>query len=550
MIGLSAFRTFFSVHNRILSFALLSVFALANFFTNFRLSRFDPDIHHDGYVLAGAIAASEGLVPNRDFLAQYGPLGPFFQGIWLQFTSPTLLNLRILNALLVTLNFTIAIILIARKWNFRFSILAVSTVAFSYPSVLTPMVPWTSVILTSSLLIALVSLQSQDSHSGSIYSSVFFFAGVILGVGFYIRIHAIFVVVSLATFLVLQKNWSRLTSLLTGFILIVSVATLIQWRTNSLSDFVNQVFLAPFISYTGDGGYPPKTQIVNLFLFLSCFIYLSLFLVVILGLKRFLVKSQKSRFGSLLLSVIFLLASTLAYSYGIKIPEIAIEDRSFRNPQYFLYYFCNNWRHVIGYCALALLLLQLRRILWNFKLRNMPHSYIFLFFAFGVMAQLFPTADYAHLWWITPLLLICCTELVPEERVRKILKPSLLISILLVNFLFVTDFVAIPRYLVPSTVAKNMYTANLGLQARLEAVAGNISPGKGYFHCAHGIFAVADGKYLPRYPDFVNWGPQSPDKEEQSGKHFYCESKVNEAGLGTQVIWSDPTGNAFITLRE
>ena len=56
-------------------------------------SKWDPDPHHDGYVYAQALAASEGMVPNRDFFAMYGPLNPFLQGIWLNITNHNLISL-------------------------------------------------------------------------------------------------------------------------------------------------------------------------------------------------------------------------------------------------------------------------------------------------------------------------------------------------------------------------------------------------------------------------------------------------------------------------
>jgi len=550
MVSKTLHKTYFASPNRLLNFFLLSLFMTTNFFANFWLSRFEPDIHHDGYVLAGAIAASEGLLPNRDFFTQYGPLGPLLQGFWLQLTSPTLLNLRILNALLITLNFTVAIMLVAKNWSFRFSILVVSTIAFSYTSVLPPMLPWTSVLLTSTLLFALILLRKPDHHRKSIYSPNFFFAGLVLGVGIYIRIHGLFVIMAVATFLLLQRSLIKLGSLLGGFVFTVFIATLIQWKTNSLSAFIQQVFVSPFTDYTSNGNYPLKTQIVNLFLLFSSFIYLLLLVLSIFCIKKIIVGTKESASKKAFSWLLFSVTSVLAYTLGTRIANLPVADRSFLNPQYFLYFFSNNWRHLLAYCAVAVLLLQLRNVFGDLKIRLKADKHVPFFFALGTLTQLFPTADYFHLWWITPVLVVCCAQVIPQERARMFLVPALMTSVLLANLLFFVDFVSTPRYLVTSTVAKNMYTSNLGLQTSLEAAVRNVPPGEGYFHCNHGIFAVADGKYLPTHWDFVNWGPQFPNKENRSGRHFYCDSNVDEIGSTGRVLWRDPTGTAFIILKE
>ena len=62
----------------------------------------DPDPYHDGFAYTQALASSVGKIPNRDFLALYGPLNPFVQGLWLRFTTDSLLSLRIFTSILLT----------------------------------------------------------------------------------------------------------------------------------------------------------------------------------------------------------------------------------------------------------------------------------------------------------------------------------------------------------------------------------------------------------------------------------------------------------------
>ena len=60
----------------------------------FSAYRLEPDPHHDGVIYGAAVGASQGLVPQRDFLSQYGPMQPLINGIWLTLFGTSMLSLR------------------------------------------------------------------------------------------------------------------------------------------------------------------------------------------------------------------------------------------------------------------------------------------------------------------------------------------------------------------------------------------------------------------------------------------------------------------------
>ena len=59
----------------------------------------EADPHHDGVILAPAIAFSENLPAHVGAFSQYGPLSPILSGMWLKLTEANLISLRYLAAL-------------------------------------------------------------------------------------------------------------------------------------------------------------------------------------------------------------------------------------------------------------------------------------------------------------------------------------------------------------------------------------------------------------------------------------------------------------------
>ena len=66
-----------SLSNRFIISSLVFIAELGYFLIQ---SRWDPDPYHDGFVYVQALAANLGYIPNRDFMALYGPINPVIQG--------------------------------------------------------------------------------------------------------------------------------------------------------------------------------------------------------------------------------------------------------------------------------------------------------------------------------------------------------------------------------------------------------------------------------------------------------------------------------------
>ena len=80
------------------------------------VARLDPDPQHDGTQLGTAVGVSEGLLVHKDVFSQYGPIGPWLNGVIMYIFGPQLLTIRIASAIqLVLLN--VLIYLTARTLN-------------------------------------------------------------------------------------------------------------------------------------------------------------------------------------------------------------------------------------------------------------------------------------------------------------------------------------------------------------------------------------------------------------------------------------------------
>ena len=150
------------------TFLFIAKFKLANplifildFFILGPQSILDPEPHHDGVMFAAAVAVSQGRIPNRDVFAQYGPLAPWLQGLYLHLFGNKLVNLRLMTVLLLSLTAVFMFVLIRKYLGSKISFVIQLAWIVSYPKLpLPPALPWSSVFSTLFLVLAIVAFRS------------------------------------------------------------------------------------------------------------------------------------------------------------------------------------------------------------------------------------------------------------------------------------------------------------------------------------------------------------------------------------------------------
>jgi hypothetical protein len=491
-------------------------------------ARLDPEIHHDGYIYTAAVAASEGLIPNKDFFAQYGPITPFIQGIWLHATGPTLLNLRILNAIFLVAVSWITFRILNRRCSETNAYLLVASYNISTPMILPYLLPWPSVLSTMVILISMKLLTDRPDELRNIDG---FLIASILSFGVFIRIHVLVVVTLLfVAFLLTKQSKAFLVSYLVGFISTISAALCLLLFSGALPSFIDQVILYPAGAYPGlSAGW--KVALANLFVFSLFIFYPTLYFI-------FTRIAQRRNLEYFFIAILF---STLVFCIVLssRIKNIPVEHRSYRNPYYLVHFLGQNLLLYVPLASIGFFVIWLLNILYSLLKRQkilLDRTKLFtLALCLGSISQLYPGPDQLHAWWIAPIF-IAALPIFNFTFNKSVFLSGVLLLILFNGYRNYLEW-SKPRFYYSAPAFVGMLGTDPKIDKVMNAVANFVPNGGGYFHCPEGAFAAASGKYLSRVPDYVNWGPQTPNKLYLSGTHFSCDKALFQRESKDQILW-------------
>jgi hypothetical protein len=501
------------------------------------MMRLDPDPHHDGILYGAAVSVSNNGFPNRDAFAQYGPLIPELQGLWLRIFGPSLFNIR-LQALLVMVLASICIWHVAKFYVSRpLAYLISSSWALTIPSMLPWPTAYTTLISILSLLLIL-DLKNKSLHCNSFR---FFLASSLIAIGAFGRIHlfAIFFLI-LVYILFAPDQRSKVKYWVSGFVFTSLTILLFLQLNGALREFFTQCISWPLLHY----GSPDfnKSYIIGLFWYPVIAISL---LTLVLTIWWF----KSNSFSSFL---------AFAFSFFIFISLFLISriERtgylSLRNPRVMLIDYSKNMMNSLDYAAAFLMIFGTFFLL--LKIRQVkPYVAISTLYSTGILAQLYPLYDVNHLWLIAPLLIISSLVAFGNSSLFfKYIKPnlSIVLSGLLISLaLQIWATTSIPRVsfdspslrgmLAPAAFAKQLD----GTMMKLEIYA---KPGSIAFNCVNGIYSGAGGNYLASSRQFVSWGPDA-ELAITGDKVFLCavtDATIEEfVSDGYTVIFKETLSN-------
>jgi len=479
-----------------------------------RFTPLDPEVHHDGVMLAAAIAVSEGRIPNKEVFAQYGPLAPTLQGIWVYFTEPTLLSIRVFTSVILAATSVLMVILLSRFTSRSFSFLLATVWATSYPFFILPVnLPWSSVITTffALLILILVSTAVKINEATSKFY-LFTILSTFLGcISIFGRLHMALTLGSIALFgLCLSekrmqslylKIWAG-TTFITFFVIfnLMSIA-------DAIVPYVNQSILWAATRYVGNELSFSKAQVMEKLLL---FFFPIMAAAFYFGNK--VVRSDKltNTRKYLVFSLILLVAPLSIWK---------VTDKSYLNPEYFLVSLSQNFTNWLGYSAVTFLLYLfvgslIKKSLSQFRLAIGVYG-------ISVLTQLYPLHDVLHLYWITPVIVVVLGIWLDTDRslvdvTRLTTLKLILVPLLGVNLFLSTYNLAIDRvYYQNDSVLRGMKGSLVKVtpvQKTIDAVISASATGSIEFNCSDGLWAVSGGRYLPAGPNFVNWGPEINSK--------------------------------------
>ena len=192
--------------------------------------KWNPDPHHDGYMLTGALAINEGLRPNVDFFAQYGPLISIVQGLGLKIFGQTLFGLKLFSALICMITGTILFFRIKQAFGLWVSSAASLCWALTGPMGL----PWSSLVTTCLTVISLSMMFKYENEKFNLRPTNLIYSIQLLVIGSFARIHLGVIVFLIILLIVLKranftKHYLRKIILATATTLVIIIGILMYF---------------------------------------------------------------------------------------------------------------------------------------------------------------------------------------------------------------------------------------------------------------------------------------------------------------------------------
>ena len=503
-------------------FSILSIFLY--FF------RFNVDLHHDGIMFAPAVAFSEGLLPNRDFFAFYGPGAPIIHGINLMIFGEYVYVLRVFTAILLTVTTYLIYELCKKFISQKISLLA----SISWALGLASNLPWASVITT---LLTLISFRFylfsiRDNKNSTLGLSI---ASILLVLGTYVRIQLFIISIAVLLALIFIPNRKKkvavwaLSTLTSHLLIIISMM-----HSNVFQYFVQDNINFPRAAAIKDSY--SLSYILGLVWFPVIFIFFILLALFFRSLDAITLNLRIKRMTLCLIAVAF--ALVIFVSSNISRTGFV----SYRNPKIIIR--DGSWMLVcgIGYFAAFALIIMGFRLVYNYRTLKYSQQDFNIENLFGIvyglasMVQLYPVYDRIHLWYLAPIFIVALVSLIPYLNfdIKKILKMNLT-SVL--SYIFIMLFtLQVMTLIMISTEVRSEYKTPIfaGMLGNTKQVLlvdrtfsglivhqGNY---KGIFDCNPGMYSVYNGKYMADSSAFVNWGPKYPEIELDSKSIFKCDA--------------------------
>lgn len=511
----------------------------------FRVASLQIDPHHDGIILAPAIAVSEGLTVQSQAFTQYGLLSPLLQGIWLYFTGPTLLNLRIFTAVQVC---AIAIVLYkVLKHNADSSFAKLIALlwltcsgiwATKFPGTL---LPWPSLISTLLILTAYLFYLNTDRTLGLKSDAYLISAGALIGFSGFARIQSWVFLAPFVLALLLGKTnviKNALKIILGFFIGLFTVITFL-YSQGALDDYFRQSILFPLTVYPQLGSDNRYNRFQT-----------ALYVIELLVLIAFVWTVWKfaMRFGNKIAYIVSFAITISMLTWGFWIQrqdELWIRLRILFGEPFERILVSPFYTAAIG-SFIALIYFTISTRLSIKRIRKVQ----FIPAAVAAIAslQLFPQSDVMHLWWITPLCLPFLLQTVNAGRVRlgeEFYKATKITfsTFAAIGILFAFNFIKGPWVEYELPVLKGTYASAEKVE-RVDfygEILNFAKPRSASFDCADGLYSVVGGKYLAADEWFVNWGFSKETARVNGDYRFICDRPISYANseaerLGMKLI--------------
>ena len=479
--------------------------------------RWNPDPHHDGIVLTGAIAFIDGYLPNSEFFAQYGPLASVLQGIGLLIFGKSLFGLKLFTSALVIITGMLVSFRV-----YRVSGILMASAVWAIWSLTGPMgLPWPSLITTFMIVLGLSFSFEIRGAALSLKPKSLILAVQLLLVGALIRIHLLVIVGFILVVLyykrrLLPKHYFRKIVVFSLFTIGSLVSALVFFGI--LNSYLEQSIFWAFKHYAT----PEITMTYLSGLLWFVLTPLASFLiwkVTKLGLRR----------KFLILFVLINIFSLILIGSRISIEK---NSQSLYNPIFFLTEFCRrmllSWDYlsVSGFIFLAGMMIfkQVRR---NSEI-PLPEA-LLIAIGTGTLAQLYPLFDPWHIWMISPVFVLIISLLVPRVFLEAGLRSALLLASAALTLVLSVQFssnLLNQNFEFNSKLLRGMTserTDSPNIDRTLIALEQlDSTDTKIRFLCTDGLYAAASQHFMSQDFMYVDWGLGLSPVDESTKMIFVC----------------------------
>ena len=496
--------------------------------------RLDPDPHHDGILYGAAVSVRNGGFPNRDAFAQYGPLVPELQGLWLRFFGASLLGIRI-QALLIFMLASVAIWYVSKNFVSDSTALILSSAwTLTIPSVL----PWPTIYTTCLALASMMLLIDIKNRKIQENSYFIVISGGLISIGTFGRIHLIVIFILVASYFLLSRTMRRQGFFwLAGFLLMTAAILVFMFMNHALSDFISQCITWPFGRYAGPA--INKSYIVGL----MWYPVIAVSFIVLLFIFSTRIYRKFSRLISFAVSI-------LVFSFFFAVSRIQRTGYlSLRNPRVLLIDYGKNMMNSLDYTAAFIMFVTVLQMILRHQ-RFTPFQKFAVLYSLGIATQLYPLYDVNHLWMISPIL-ICSLLIVYGDSTNRFNLRTSNFSILILGLgcalvMQIFAFTSIDRVKFSSASLQGMYAPKdfaVQLDRTLLNLERQVPPKSASFDFLNGLYSGAGGRYLASSAQFVNWGPR-PDLTKSGKLLFVCAITSRDMqeylASGYKIVFKDP----------
>lgn len=498
------------------AFGLLSLFSVLDF---------DP--HHDGVMLAPAIAVAEGLPLFSGAFSQYGPVTHWLHGTWLFFwPGAAAVGLRTLNSVLIVVTAHLLADLgrvapkswrVSSSWTFP-----LAWVWFLLNDVFlgVPMLPWSSV-LASLILVTIVHLLARRSRLPGTNRALIlmFVVGIMIGLLIFTRQSVGVTLVALLV-LVVPFFWaSRMAirkELRAGMIgLLATIAGIVGSLLiqRSFQDWFLQSVAWPIEwARAASNRGSPLVGLESV---------VGITVVVLSCLLLVLFSSNEFRGRAVLFSAFGLLAVTagaLSFSGGL---FFAHEFNEALATPWSAWLLETSARAIFVFLAVGIL--SIFAAIWLIymlykspkQVSNWGPGLLLVAVAVASLSQLFPVPDSRHAWWalgpVTPVIAWTMSFVGQRVGITRAFLPSLALWSVTLPLTAGANLIMVERVHYPSnSVAQGMMGRPdkvADFMDDLEFMSQGFATEKVLFLTIDGHLSVISGNYLAHDQFFVGWGP-------------------------------------------